>query len=107
MVRAWMISLRGLPGKPAATSTRRGWRSGGHTCRPWARVPPSWSPPWTTVDRDVLVAAAWLHDVGYAPELAVTGFHPLDGAQHLEAAGFGRRIAALGGAPSRRPIRGR
>ncbi|GAA1890919.1 HDIG domain-containing protein [Streptantibioticus ferralitis] len=32
---------------------------------------------------DLLVAAAWLHDVGYAPPLAVTGFHPLDGARYL------------------------
>ncbi|MEU9439335.1 HD domain-containing protein [Streptomyces sp. NPDC048304] len=29
-------------------------------------------------DRDLLVAAAWLHDIGYAPELRDTGFHPLD-----------------------------
>lgn len=34
-------------------------------------------------DADLLEAAAWLHDVGYAPELADTGFHPLDGARHL------------------------
>jgi HD superfamily phosphodiesterase len=32
---------------------------------------------------DLLEAAAWLHDVGYAPELADTGFHPLDGARYL------------------------
>jgi len=32
---------------------------------------------------ELLQAAAWLHDVGYAPKLAVTGFHPLDGAGHL------------------------
>lgn len=32
---------------------------------------------------DLLVAAAMLHDVGYAPRLAVTGFHPLDGARFL------------------------
>lgn len=31
----------------------------------------------------MLVSAAWLHDVGYAPELRATGFHPLDGALHL------------------------
>ena len=31
----------------------------------------------------VLVAAAWLHDIGYSPALAVTGFHPLDGARFL------------------------
>lgn len=35
---------------------------------------------------DVLTAAAWLHDVGYAPRLALTGFHPLDGARHLRDA---------------------
>ncbi|MFC4908408.1 HD domain-containing protein [Actinomadura gamaensis] len=32
---------------------------------------------------DLLEAAAWLHDIGYAPDLAVTGFHPLDGARYL------------------------
>lgn len=32
---------------------------------------------------DLLVAAAWLHDIGYAPRLAHTGFHPLDGARFL------------------------
>jgi hypothetical protein len=41
-------------------------------------------------DRSVLVAAAYLHDVGHAPELAVSGFHPLDGARWLEAEGFDR-----------------
>ncbi|MFI9629192.1 HD domain-containing protein [Streptomyces sp. NPDC052042] len=34
-------------------------------------------------DANLLVAAATLHDVGYAPRLAVTGFHPLDGARFL------------------------
>ncbi|MFX0581061.1 HD domain-containing protein [Nocardia nepalensis] len=34
-------------------------------------------------DSDLLVAAAILHDVGYAPRLAVSGFHPLDGARFL------------------------
>ncbi|WP_189219156.1 MULTISPECIES: HD domain-containing protein [Streptomyces] len=34
-------------------------------------------------DAGLLVAAATLHDVGYAPRLAVTGFHPLDGARFL------------------------
>jgi putative nucleotidyltransferase with HDIG domain len=40
--------------------------------------------PRLEVDRDVLVAAAWLHDIGYADVTRVTGFHPLDGARHLE-----------------------
>lgn len=34
-------------------------------------------------DADLLVCAAWLHDIGYAPHLVVTGFHPLDGALYL------------------------
>ncbi|MGI5203266.1 HD domain-containing protein [Spirillospora sp. CA-108201] len=32
---------------------------------------------------DLLEAAAWLHDIGYAPDLVRTGFHPLDGARYL------------------------
>lgn len=32
---------------------------------------------------DTVTAAAYLHDVGYAPDLVVTGFHPLDGARYL------------------------
>ena len=34
-------------------------------------------------DAELLEAAAWLHDIGYAPELARAGFHPLDGARYL------------------------
>ncbi|WP_416530142.1 HD domain-containing protein [Streptomyces coelicoflavus] len=34
-------------------------------------------------DTGLLLAAATLHDVGYAPRLAITGFHPLDGARFL------------------------
>jgi hypothetical protein len=34
-------------------------------------------------DTDLLEAAAWVHDVGYAPALAVTGLHQLDGARYL------------------------
>ena len=46
-------------------------------------------------DRDLLVAAAWLHDIGYAPELRDTGFHPLDGARHLESLGAPSRLVCL------------
>ncbi|GGX66151.1 HD domain-containing protein [Streptomyces anandii] len=35
-------------------------------------------------DSDLLEAAAVLHDIGYAPGLAKTGFHPLDGARYLQ-----------------------
>ena len=34
-------------------------------------------------DADLLEAAAWLHDIGYLPELAETGLHGLDGARYL------------------------
>ncbi|WP_405956662.1 HD domain-containing protein [Streptomyces phaeochromogenes] len=34
-------------------------------------------------DSELLEAAAVLHDIGYAPDLAKTGFHPLDGARYL------------------------
>jgi HD domain len=32
---------------------------------------------------DILEAAAFLHDIGYAPAVRETGFHPLDGARYL------------------------
>jgi hypothetical protein len=41
-------------------------------------------------DRGVLVAAAYLHDVGHSPELRARGFHPLDGAYWLEQQGLDR-----------------
>ncbi|THA28991.1 HD domain-containing protein [Streptomyces sp. A1277] len=34
-------------------------------------------------EAELLASAAVLHDVGYAPRLTVTGFHPLDGARFL------------------------
>ena len=37
-------------------------------------------------DRSVLIAAAWLHDIGYAPALRDTGFHPL-GRRPVSASG--------------------
>jgi HD superfamily phosphodiesterase len=48
----------------------------------------------TIEDRPTLVAAAYLHDIGYAAELAKTGFHPLDGALWLRAQGL-ERLASL------------
>jgi hypothetical protein len=46
-------------------------------------------------ERDVLVSAAWLHDLGYAPELSGTGFHPLDGARYLRRVGTDDRLCGL------------
>ena len=39
--------------------------------------------PSLGTDVDLLEAAAWLHDIGYLPELAATGLHGLDGARYL------------------------
>ncbi|KUL27678.1 HD domain-containing protein [Actinoplanes awajinensis] len=47
------------------------------------------------VDADLLTAAAWLHDIGYAAPTVVTGFHPLDGADHLTRYGWPIRVAGL------------
>lgn len=60
-------------------------------------------------DRDVLRAAAWLHDVGYAPSLAVSDFHPLDGARWLRSLGeerLARLVAYHSGAVHEAEVRG-
>jgi len=44
---------------------------------------------------DVLASAAWLHDIGYGPDLVDTGFHPLDGARFLRRIGADDRLARL------------
>lgn len=41
-----------------------------------------------------LIASAYLHDIGYAPSLKVTGFHPIDGAYYLKLEGRDR-LASL------------
>jgi hypothetical protein len=45
-------------------------------------------------DADLLVAAALLHDVGYAPSLNRLGFHAVDGARFLRRQGH-ERLACL------------
>ena len=42
-----------------------------------------------------VVAAAWLHDIGYSPSLRRTGFHPLDGALYLIGQGWPDRVVRL------------
>ena len=47
-------------------------------------------------DAELLAAAAWLHDIGYAPELVKTGMHQLDGARYLrDVANADPRICSL------------
>ena len=47
-----------------------------------------------TSDSTDLVVAAYLHDIGYAPALKNTGFHPLDGASYVRSLGY-ERLASL------------
>jgi hypothetical protein len=50
-------------------------------------VEPDWRRP--------LQDAAWLHDVGYSPDLVLTGFHPLDGARWLRDHGWAAETCRL------------
>jgi len=45
-------------------------------------------------EADVLIAAAYLHDIGYAPALMRTGCHPVDAAIYLRELGE-ERLAGL------------
>lgn len=47
-------------------------------------------------DAELLAAAAWLHDIGYAPSLVRTGMHAIDGARYLrDVVGADPRICSL------------
>lgn len=46
-------------------------------------------------ERELLVAAALLHDIGYAKPLVRSGFHPLDGARFLVESGAPPRLCNL------------
>jgi putative nucleotidyltransferase with HDIG domain len=50
-----------------------------------------------TVDSgaEMLISAAWLHDIGYSPAVRDTGFHPLDGARYLDRHRWPARLSAL------------
>lgn len=47
------------------------------------------------LDPNLVVAAAWLHDVGYASALEDTGFHPIDGARYLQREGWPAQVVNL------------
>jgi hypothetical protein len=42
-----------------------------------------------------IVVAAWLHDIGYNPELVKTGLHALDGAKWTREQGFDDDVCCL------------
>ena len=46
-------------------------------------------------DYAYLIASAYLHDIGYAPQLQQTGFHPLDGARFILSSLNDMRLASL------------
>jgi HD superfamily phosphodiesterase len=44
---------------------------------------------------DLVLQSAWLHDIGYADQLVVTGMHALDGAAHLAEMGAPEAVCSL------------
>jgi hypothetical protein len=46
-------------------------------------------------ERDLVVASAWLHDVGYATSISLSGLHSLDGARHINILGYPQAIIGL------------
>ncbi|WP_226361017.1 HD domain-containing protein [Pseudonocardia sp. ICBG1142] len=46
-------------------------------------------------DSDLLIVAAWWHDLGYAPDARQTGMHQIDGASYLAGLGYSERLCAL------------
>ncbi|WP_415679065.1 HD domain-containing protein [Tsukamurella hominis] len=46
-------------------------------------------------DAVTVVTAAWLHDIGYSPQILDTGFHPVDGARFLRAQRFPDLVVCL------------
>jgi hypothetical protein len=88
----------GLQGEPAGEASR--WV---HTRAVAARAGQA-AGVLPIAHRPLLLAAAWLHDIGYSPLLkeamtatavGVSGFHPLDGARYLTVHGWPRPLAAL------------
>jgi HD domain-containing protein len=53
------------------------------------------APAVPAADRPVLVAAAWLHDIGYAQPLRRSTFHPVDGAWCLQERHWPEPLAGL------------
>jgi len=51
--------------------------------------------PHAVEESCLLGRAAVLHDIGYAPSIAKTGFHALDGARYLRSIGMDGRVVNL------------
>jgi hypothetical protein len=83
---SWLTARRLL-----AEELPRRWEHSRGVARQAERIAPAFPPG----EAEVLVASAWLHDIGYAPEVVVTGLHQLDGARYLVARGVPFRVCAL------------
>ena len=53
------------------------------------------APLFSVGDGELLIGAGLLHDIGYAPEVVSTGFHPLDGARYVRSVGGPGRLVNL------------
>lgn len=94
-----MLSVQARPGPAVAADLARQLLAPldaryEHTCQV-ARRAAELAPAVPERDQDLLVVAAWWHDLGYAPELVQTGFHALDGARYLAEHGHSPRLCAL------------
>lgn len=43
----------------------------------------------------IVITAAWLHDIGYSPDVKDTGMHALDGAAYLRERGWPVEVVGL------------
>jgi hypothetical protein len=83
---AWLTARRVL-----AEELPRRWAHSRRVARQAEQIAPAFPPG----EAEVLVASAWLHDIGYASAVAVTGLHQLDGARFLATRGVPFRVCAL------------
>jgi hypothetical protein len=83
---AWLTARRLL-----ADELPRRWAHTWGVARRAQQIAPAFPPG----DRDVLVASAWLHDIGYASPVIATGMHQIDGARYLAGRGVPFRVCAL------------
>ena len=94
MTVGWLVvnaqQARSLARSHLADGLPQRWRHVQGVARRASHIAPS-----VAGSDDTLVCAAWLHDIGYAPKVAASGFHPLDGARFLAAAGVSKRLVGL------------
>ncbi len=83
---SWLTARRLL-----AEELPRRWAHSRGVARRAEQIAPAFSP----ADRELLVASAWVHDIGYATPVRDTGMHQLDGARYLARNGVPHRVCAL------------